>query len=556
MDISDSVLNYFLIPAVKAVVVVVLVATAAGILTYIERRTLAFLQVRKGPNRVGPEGILQFVADVVKLLTKEDVVPAKAQHFIHFLAPVLVMVPGLAVFAVLPWGPEFTMRIPGLGKITTAWYAADLNVSLLLVLAITSIGVYGIILGGWASNSKYALLGGLRSAAQLISYEVPMGFAVVSAILMARSLSLVEIVEAQRAHHIWFILPGLVAFLLYFVSGVAETNRIPFDLPEAESELVAGFHTEYSGFRWAIFFLTEYANMITISAVATALFFGGWLRPFPNVAALAFLDVIPGVIWYVLKVACFLFVYIWFRGTFPRYRFDQLMALGWKTLIPISLVNLVLVAVAALGGTRGLRILGTVLWVVAAGAFLIVTRLRAAKPPATKTVPAPAAPGRRTPDMSFWDDVLLLDIFGGLRMTGRHLFRKADTVEYPEAAREPSDRFRGMFRLDEERCIKCTLCAIECPINIIFIDWHNEKNEAGKNEKVLDRFDVDLKRCMFCGLCEEACPTNPKSIWLRTKTYELGTYERNEALYLDIRKLTKWDENVKPFTVVEPGEGR
>jgi NADH-quinone oxidoreductase subunit I len=158
--------------------------------------------------------------------------------------------------------------------------------------------------------------------------------------------------------------------------------------------------------------------------------------------------------------------------------------------------------------------------------------------------------------MSFWDDVLLLDIFGGLKMTGRHFFRKADTVEYPEAAREPSDRFRGMFRLDEERCIKCTLCAIECPINIIFIDWHNEKNPQGKNEKVLDRFDVDLKRCMFCGLCEEACPTNPKSIWLRTKTYELGTYERNDDLYLDIKKLTKWDENVKPFTVVEQGEER
>ena len=388
MDISASVLTYFLIPAVKAVVVVILVATAAGVLTYIERRTLAFLQVRKGPNRVGPEGILQFVADVVKLLTKEDVVPAKAQHFIHFLAPVLVMVPGLAVFAVLPWGPEFTMRIPGLGKITTAWYAADLNVSLLLVLAITSVGIYGIILGGWASNSKYALLGGLRSAAQLISYEVPMGFAVVSAILMARSLSLVEIVEAQRTHQMWFILPGLVSFFLYFVSGVAETNRIPFDLPEAESELVAGFHTEYSGFRWAIFFLTEYANMITISAIATALFFGGWLRPFPSVHALAFLDVVPPVLWYVLKVSCFLFVYIWFRGTFPRYRFDQLMALGWKTLIPISLTNLVLVALAALGGFRGLRILGIVLWGAALGAFLIVTRLRAAKPPAAKTAPA------------------------------------------------------------------------------------------------------------------------------------------------------------------------
>ena len=217
-----------------------------------------------------------------------------------------------------------------------------------------------------------------------------MGFAIVSAILMARSLSLVEIVEAQRAHHMWFILPGLVSFILYFVSGVAETNRIPFDLPEAESELVAGFHTEYSGFRWAIFFLTEYANMITISAVATALFFGGWLRPFPNVAALGFLDVIPGVIWYVLKVACFLFVYIWFRGTFPRYRFDQLMALGWKTLIPISLVNLVLVALAALDGFRGLRILGAILWVFAIGAFLIVTRLRASKKWPQGAGPAPA----------------------------------------------------------------------------------------------------------------------------------------------------------------------
>ena len=186
------------------------------------------------------------------------------------------------------------------------------------------------------------------------------------------------------------ILPGLISFFLYFVSGVAETNRIPFDLPEAESELVAGFHTEYSGFRWSVFFLTEYANMITISAIATALFFGGWLRPFPNVAALSFLDVVPGILWYVLKVACFLFVYIWFRGTFPRYRFDQLMALGWKTLIPISLANLVLVALAALGGWRGLRVLGTVLWVAAIGGVLVVTRLRASKKKSRGAAPVPA----------------------------------------------------------------------------------------------------------------------------------------------------------------------
>jgi NADH-quinone oxidoreductase subunit H len=392
VDISENILRYLLIPGAKAVIVVILVATLAGVLTYIERRLLAFLQVRKGPNRVGPEGILQWVADVVKLLTKEDIVPAKAERFIHFLAPVLVMVPAMTVFAILPWGPEFTVHVPGLGKITTAWYATDVNVALLLVLAITSIGVYGIILGGWASNSKYALLGGLRSAAQLISYEVPMGFAIVSAILMARSLSLVEIVEAQRQHQMWFIVPGLVSFFLYFVSGVAETNRIPFDLPEAESELVAGFHTEYSGFRWAIFFLSEYANMITISAIATTLFFGGWLRPFPSVKALAFLDVIPPLLWFVVKVAVFLFVYIWFRGTFPRYRFDQLMALGWKTLIPMSLVNLVVVAWAALNGYRGLWVLGGILW----GVFLLalVLTLRSnAKKRATTARPVTVAPG-------------------------------------------------------------------------------------------------------------------------------------------------------------------
>jgi NADH-quinone oxidoreductase subunit H len=397
MEISAALLSNVILPAVKAVVSVILVATIAGVLTYFERRLLAFLQVRKGPNRVGPEGMFQWIADVVKLLTKEDIVPSGAERIIHFLAPVIVMVPAMTVFAILPWGPEFTLRVPGLGKITTAWYATDVNVALLLVLAITSIGVYGLILAGWASNSKYALLGGLRSAAQLISYEVPMGLAVVSAILMARSLSLVEIVEAQRAHQMWFIVPGLFSFFLYFVSGVAETNRIPFDLPEAESELVAGFHTEYSGFRWAIFFLSEYANMITISAIATTLFLGGWLRPFPSVAALSFLDVIPPILWFILKVAAFLFVYIWFRGTFPRYRFDQLMALGWKTLIPMALVNLVLVAWAALYGYRGLSVLGAVLWGGMALALVLTLRGRARKRSARGGAGAATAAGVTAP---------------------------------------------------------------------------------------------------------------------------------------------------------------
>ncbi|HQR45596.1 MAG TPA: NADH-quinone oxidoreductase subunit NuoH [Thermoanaerobaculia bacterium] len=372
---NEALLYNVVIPSVKAVVAVLVVATVAGILTLIERRVLARLQVRQGPNRVGWNGVLQWVADVVKLIFKEDVVPAGAEQGIHFLAPLLVMMPALTVYAFIPWGPETTWNVPGLGAIRTGLYGTDVNVGLLLLVAITSIGVYGIILGGWASNSKYALMGGLRSAAQLISYEVPMGFALVAAILMSKSLSLVGIVEAQRDAGLWFIFPGVVAFFLYFVSGVAETNRIPFDLPEAESELVAGFHTEYSGFRWAVFFLSEYANMITISAVATTLFFGGWLRPFPNVGWLSFLDLVPPLVWFLLKVSVFLFVYIWFRGTFPRYRFDQLMALGWKVLIPISIGNVLLVALAALWGLPGLKVLSAVLWVALVAGFLVVRKV-------------------------------------------------------------------------------------------------------------------------------------------------------------------------------------
>jgi NADH-quinone oxidoreductase subunit H len=248
-----------------------------------------------------------------------------------------------------------------IGKIKTPlWVAADVNIGLLFLLSITSIGVYGIILGGWASNNKYSLLGGLRSAAQLISYEVPMGLALVSVLLMTRSLSMVEIVQRQGRLHLWFIFPGLLAFFIYFVAGVAETNRNPFDLPEAESELVSGFNTEYSGVKFAFFFLGEYAAMIVISCVAVTVFFGGWLPPFPHVAALRFLRLVPPLGWFLIKTGLFLFCYIWFRSTFPRYRFDQLMALGWKWMIPLSLANIVVVALAILstpGRSNGLFVL-------------------------------------------------------------------------------------------------------------------------------------------------------------------------------------------------------
>lgn len=336
--------------------VVILVATVPAIVGFVivlaERRFMGFMQGRLGPNRVGPKGTLQGLADLLKLVTKEDLTPAKAEKAVHFLAPVLAVIPALTALAVIPFGPPIKI-----GRVSTPLWVADINIGLLFILAITSIGVYGIILGGWSSNNKYSLLGGLRSAAQLVSYEVPMGLALVSVLLMTRSLSMVEIVQRQQATQLWFVFPGLLAFFLYFVSGVAETNRNPFDLPEAESELVSGFNTEYSGVKFAFFFLGEYTGMIIISCVAVTVFFGGWLPPFPNVPAFDVLNIVPPFAWFLLKVGFFIFCYIWFRSTFPRYRFDQLMALGWKWMIPISLANILIVALAILwtpGRTDGL----------------------------------------------------------------------------------------------------------------------------------------------------------------------------------------------------------
>jgi len=370
--LTPTVLTY-----IKVVLLVALVPAIVGFVVVLaERRFMGFMQVRLGPNRVGPKGTLQGLADLVKLVTKEDVTPARAEGAVHFLAPVLSVIPALTALAVIPFGPSLQLA----RNVSTPLYVADVNIGLLFLLAITSIGVYGIILGGWASNNKYSLLGGLRSAAQLISYEVPMGLALVSVLLMTRSLSLVEIVQRQERIHLWFVFPGLLAFFLYFVSGVAETNRNPFDLPEAESELVSGFNTEYSGVKFAFFFLGEYTAMIIISCVAVTVFFGGWLAPFPNTPAFAFLKVVPPFAWFVLKAGFFVFLYIWFRSTFPRYRFDQLMALGWKWMIPAGLLNIVVVAFAILatpGRTTGMVILAWIFGVVFVLMFLLA-RLRQA----------------------------------------------------------------------------------------------------------------------------------------------------------------------------------
>jgi NADH-quinone oxidoreductase subunit H len=330
----------FVIPLLK--ILIVLNTTLVGVtyMVLLERKVIAWAQSRLGPMRVGPYGILQPVADAVKLMLKEDITPVRADKWVFTAAPIISMVPALIVYAVIPFGPEVHM----FGRTFTLWIT-DINVGLLYVVSVASVGVYGIILAGYASNSKYPLLASLRASAQLISYEVAVTLTLVSVILMAGTLSMVGIVRAQEAGHVWFGFVQPVAFVIFFIGGLAETNRAPFDLPEAEQELTGGFHTEYSGMRFALFFLAEYANMIVVSSVATTLFFGGWLRPFPNVAALGFLGYIPGWIWFLIKSFVFLYIFIWVRATLPRYRYDQLMRLGWKVLIPLAIANLVVTGI-------------------------------------------------------------------------------------------------------------------------------------------------------------------------------------------------------------------
>jgi len=373
--------------ATKVLIVFLALSGVVSFLVYVERKVLAFMQARLGPMRVGPWGLMQAIADPIKLMLKEDIVPAQADKTVFLIAPVIGLIAAFTAFSVIPFTEHF--------------FITDLNVGILFALAVSSLGIYAIILGGWASNSHYPLLGALRSAAQLVSYEVAAGIAIVGVVLLSGSLSMVQIVEQQRGSWHWLpILPRWnvfvqpVAFFVYLVAAIAETNRSPFDLPEAESELTAGFHTEYSGFRFALFFMAEYTAMVLVSCIAVTLFWGGWLRPFEAVRWLDFLkyappvslagfaafivwlarktpvkveryfwmtlaamlaliaagmvpalDKVQGIFWFSAKVIVFLYAFIWYRGTFPRYRYDQLMNVGWRWMIPLALANLIGTAV-------------------------------------------------------------------------------------------------------------------------------------------------------------------------------------------------------------------
>ncbi len=307
---------------IKLGVVLVVLLLVAAYFVWVERKLLGRVQVRYGPNRAGRFGLLQPLADLIKLVTKEDTVPGAADKTIFLLAPAVVGTTAMLIFAVVPFGDGFMFRGKSIPLVIT-----DLNVALLFVVALSSLGVYGVALGGWASNSKYSLLGGIRGAAQMISYELSLGLSLVPIVMLARSLSLVDIVNAQN--HYPFILVQPVSFLIFFVSAVAEIKRIPFDLPEAENELVAGYHMEYSGMRFGLFFLGEYITLIVLGGLVAAFFFGGWRGPF-----------LPPLVWFILKVLAVVFVMIWMRGTLPRLRYDQLMSLGWKVLIPVALLNI------------------------------------------------------------------------------------------------------------------------------------------------------------------------------------------------------------------------
>jgi len=322
-----NVIAFAILSAIKIGIVIGVLLLVIAYLIWIERKVMAHMQVRLGPMRVGWHGLLQPIADGLKLILKEDIIPANASKILFVLSPAIAMVPALLAIAVIPFGDTISIMGVSIDMVIT-----DVNIGILFILAVSSVGVYGILLAGWSSNNKYSLLGGLRSSAQMISYELSMGLSLIGVIMMTESLSLVDTVDAQA--NLWFVVLQPVAFVVYAISAIAETNRCPFDLPEAETELVSGFHTEYSSMKFALFFMAEYANIITVSAVGVTFFLGGWRGPF-----------LPPVVWFLIKMAMCIFFFVWLRSTFPRFRIDQLMKFAWKVLLPVAVVNVLITGI-------------------------------------------------------------------------------------------------------------------------------------------------------------------------------------------------------------------
>ncbi|MFF0497567.1 NADH-quinone oxidoreductase subunit NuoH [Nocardia aobensis] len=545
---------------VKSIGIFVFLLLIPLLAVVIERKVVAWMQMRVGPNRVGPRGSLQSIADGVKMLLKEDIIPAMVDKPIYILAPIVALIPAVMAFAVIPLGPEVSIF-----GTRTPLQLTDMPVGVLYILAMTSIGVYGIVLAGWSSGSTYPLLGGLRSTAQVISYEIAMAACFAAVFLLAGTMSTSGIVDRQwGTWNVWLLLPS---FVVYAVAMVGETNRAPFDLPEAEGELVGGFHTEYSSLKFAMFMMAEYINMGTVSALATTLFFGGWHAPFP-------LNLWDGansgwwpLLWFTLKVWTFLFVFIWLRGTLPRLRYDQFMNLGWKLLIPVSLLWVMIVATLKVvqdNGhdvqNRGLVIAGVIISV-----GLLAMMLRAGRagdnpapettgtqqfsdfpvPPMPETAPAATKAG-------------LLEPIGGFWVTFVTMFKKKNTEFYPEEKVPTAPRYHGRHQLNRhpdglEKCIGCELCAWACPADAIYVEGadNTDSERYSPGERYGRVYQINYLRCIGCGLCIEACPTRALTM---TNEYELADDNRADLIYEKDRLLAPLgDGMIAPPHAAYPG---